>query len=212
MKYSIVILDDHEAISKAVSMTLIKGGYEVTISKSPSNLLGLIRNQKFDLLILDYEMGPTTALDLIPEIRKINKVLPIAIYTMHNEPWVVSLLVKYAVKGIIDKNDELSEVCNAVDKILENGEKYYSPSMLDTLLGILGDKTIKRKMQYSPSPREKEIINLLSHGYTSNEISEKLFLSKSTVDTIRKNILLKSDALNVSHLMRMAFLKGWIDS
>lgn len=212
MKHSIVILDDHEAISKAVSMTLIKYGYSVKTCKSPSDLIKRLKTEKFDLLVLDYEMGEKTALDVIPEVHKLAANLPIVIYTMHNEPWVVSLLVKYAVKGIIDKNDELSEVCKAADKILTSGEKYYSPTMLDTLLGILGDKTVKRKLQYTPSPREKEIINLLSYGFTSNEISEKLFLSKSTVDTIRKNILLKSDALNVSHLMRMAFLKGWIDS
>lgn len=163
-------------------------------------------------MILDYEIGAQNAIDIIPQIRSLQAELPILIYTMHSEPWIISLLVKSGVKGIIDKNENIRELEYGVNKILSQNERYYSPAMLKIILNIMGDDTIKTGLVYKPSPREKEIINLLSQGYTSSQISERLYLSKNTVDTFRKNILLKSGALNVSHLMRMAFLQGWIDA
>lgn len=212
MNYSIVVLDDHEAVSKAISGIFESQSYQVATSKSSLELLSLLQKQSYDLLILDYEIGTQNAIDIIPQIRSLQEELPILIYTMHSEPWIVSLLVKLGVKGIIDKNENIQELEYAVNKILSQNERHYSPAMLKIILNIMGDDTIKTGLVYKPSPREKEIINLLSQGYTSSQISEKLYLSKNTVDTFRKNILLKSGALNVSHLMRMAFLQGWIDA
>lgn len=212
MNYSIVVLDDHEAVSKAITGIFKSHPYTIATSKSSLELLSLLHKQPYHLLILDYEIGNQNAIDIIPLIRSIQNDIPILIYTMHNAPWIISLLVKIGVKGIIDKNETLSELEHAVEGILSKNEHYYSPSMLKIILSIMGDETIKTELIYKPSPREKEIINLLSQGYTSSQISEKLYLSKNTVDTIRKNILLKSGALNVSHLMRMAFLHGWIET
>lgn len=212
MNYSIVVLDDHEAVSKAISGIFESHSYQVATSKSSLELFSLLHKQSYDLLILDYEIGAQNAIDIIPQIRSLQAELPILIYTMHSEPWIISLLVKSGVKGIIDKNENIRELEYGVNKILSQNERYYSPAMLKIILNIMGDDTIKTGLVYKPSPREKEIINLLSQGYTSSQISERLYLSKNTVDTFRKNILLKSGALNVSHLMRMAFLQGWIDA
>ena len=88
--------------------------------------------------------------------------------------------------------------------------KYYSPTALNVVLSIMGDHSTEKAIVYTPSPRENEIIQMLSCGLTPDEIAQKLNLSKNTIDTMRKNILLKSGATNVSHLMRIAFLKGWI--
>lgn len=95
---------------------------------------------------------------------------------------------------------------------MEEQEKYFSPTALNAVLSIMGDQSAKRNLTYNPSPRELEVIELLSNGLTSEEISQELNLSKNTIDTTRKNILLKSGAINVSHLMRIAFIKGWIKS
>ena len=85
--------------------------------------------------------------------------------------------------------------------------KYYSPTALNVVLSIMGDHSTEKSIVYTPSPRENEIIQMLSCGLTSDEIAHKLNLSKNTIDTMRKNILLKSGAANVSHLMRIAFFK-----
>lgn len=129
---------------------------------------------------------------------------------MHTEFWIIKLLIKKEVAGIVSKNDNTSEIKKAIESILLTKNKYYSSTALNIVLSLVGDHSATDSIAYTPSPREKEIINMLSCGYTSEEIAQKLNLSKSTIDTMRKNILLKSGAINVSHLMRLAFIKGWI--
>ena len=210
MKYNIFILDDHEAIVKGLEVELSSEIYTISTSSKLLDLTQVLKVDKFDLLILDYELDECLVIDILPTIRKEHPDLPIIIHTMHTESWIIALLIKCEINGLVVKGDKIEELKTAVHKVLIAHEKYYSTSALNTVLSIIGDKSSKRALVYHPSPKELEVINLLSIGDTSEEISEKLFLSKNTIDTMRRNILLKSGAANVSHLMRIAFLQGWV--
>lgn len=212
MSHQVFILDDHAAITKGLEMELKDDSLQITSGYCPSTLVQSLNDGNIQLLILDYELKEGTALDIIPIVRKTDPDLPILIYTMHSESWILSMLIKQEVNGIVIKCDRMDEINKAVHSILIEHKRYYSPTALTTMAAIIGDQSAKRNMDYTPSPRELEIINFLSHGFTSEDISLKACLSKNTIDTMRKNILLKSGALNVSHLMRIAFIKGWIKS
>jgi DNA-binding CsgD family transcriptional regulator len=60
------------------------------------------------------------------------------------------------------------------------------------------------------SPREREVLLMLADGKKSKEIASRLFISKDTVDTHRRNILAKTGALNTAELIRKATRDGWI--
>ncbi len=60
------------------------------------------------------------------------------------------------------------------------------------------------------SKRETEVLNLIAFEFTSAEIAKRLFLSTHTVETHRKNLLIKLDARNVAGLVRRGFEKGII--
>lgn len=211
-KYNLFILDDHPAIVEGVCFLLKKENYDIHCSTVLSDLINFLKNNHVDLLVLDYELKDTSAIEIVPKLRQQQPDLPILIYTMHAESWIIQMLIKAEVNGIVTKGDKLDELKKAACRIMEEQEKYFSPTALNAVLSIMGDQSAKRNLTYNPSPRELEVIELLSNGLTSEEISQKLNLSKNTIDTIRKNILLKSGAINVSHLMRIAFIKGWIKS
>lgn len=182
----------------------------ITTGHHYSELYNYLNDHTPDLLIIDYEIQDKTALDVITYLQKKGVNIPQLIYTMHTEFWIIKLLIKAEVAGIVTKNDKIEEIEKAIHNILHEGNKYYSPTALNVVLSIMGDHSTEKSIVYTPSPRENEIIQMLSCGLTSDEIAHKLNLSKNTIDTMRKNILLKSGATNVSHLMRIAFLKGWI--
>lgn len=182
----------------------------ITTGHHDSELYNYLNDYTPDLLIIDYEIQDKTALDVITYLQKKGMNIPQLIYTMHTEFWIIKLLIKAEVAGIVTKNDKIEEIEKAIHNILHEGNKYYSPTALNVVLSIMGDHSTEKSITYTPSPRENEIIQMLSCGLTSDEIAHKLNLSKNTIDTMRKNILLKSGATNVSHLMRIAFLKGWI--
>lgn len=211
-KYNLFILDDHPAIVEGVCFLLKKENYDIHCSTVLSDLINFLKNNHVDLLVLDYELKDTSAIEIVPKLRQQQPDLPILIYTMHVESWIIQMLIKAEVNGIVTKGDKLDELKKAACRIMEEQEKYFSPTALNAVLSIMGDQSAKRNLTYNPSPRELEVIELLSNGLTSEEISQELNLSKNTIDTMRKNILLKSGAINVSHLMRIAFIKGWIKS
>lgn len=67
---------------------------------------------------------------------------------------------------------------------------------------------MKQVINKSVSRREREIINLISQGLTSQEIGAELFISLNTVQSHRKNILAKLDVNNIAHLVRRSFEIG----
>lgn len=208
---NLYILDDHPIITEGITQLLANNQqYQITTGHHYSELYNYLNHTTPDLLIIDYEIQDKTALDVIAYLQQKSLHFPILVYTMHTEFWIIKLLTKAEVSGIITKNDKIEEIEKAIKSILEENSKYYSPTALHIVLSIVGDQSAAKAINYTPSPRENEIIQMLSCGLTSDEIAHKLNLSKNTIDTMRKNILLKSGATNVSHLMRIAFLKGWI--
>jgi len=62
----------------------------------------------------------------------------------------------------------------------------------------------------SISAREKQVLDLISHGLTTNQIASNLFLSSHTVISHRKKLLIKLDANNTAGMVRRAFEQGII--
>lgn len=208
---NLYILDDHPIVTEGISQLLANNHhYQITTGQHHSELYGHLNHATPDLLIVDYEIQDHTALEILSYLRQKALQIPVLIYTMHTEFWIIRLLTKAEVAGIVTKNDKIDEIEKAIEHILEGNSKYYSPTALHIVLSIVGDQSAAKLVNYIPSPREHEIIQMLSYGLTSDDIARQLNLSKNTIDTMRKNILLKSGATNVSHLMRIAFLKGWI--
>ena len=207
---NLYILDDHPIVTEGLSQLLANNHYQITTGQHHSELYNYLNHATPNLLIIDYEIQEHTALEVLSYLRQKALQIPVLIYTMHTEFWIIKLLTKAEVAGIVTKNDKIDEIEKAIERILEENSKYYSPTALNIVLSIVGDQSAAKLVNYIPRPREHEIIQMLSNGLTSDDIAHQLNLSKNTIDTMRKNILLKSGATNVSHLMRIAFLKGWI--
>lgn len=210
--YRIILMDDHPAILQGVENELTHHfpHAEFIGVPSPGMLYQKLEEKGADLIYLDYEYNGGNALDVLPRIRAIRPGIPVIMYTMHDEPWIITMLIKAQVQGIVIKGESLDDIGKSARSVLLRNEKYYSQTIYRILLSQAGDQDARDRLVYRPSPRELEVINLLSLGYTSEKIADKLCLSKSTVESMRKNILSKSNASNVSHLIRMAFMQGWI--
>ena len=160
--YNLFILDDHPAVVEGVCSLLKKENYNIHCSTVLSDLINYLKNNHLDLLVLDYELRDIPAIEIVPKLRQQQPDLPILIYTMHSEFWIMQMLIKAEVNGIVTKGDKLEEVRKAAYRIMEEQEKYFSPTALNAVLSIMGDQSAKRSLTYNPSPRELEVIELLS--------------------------------------------------
>ena len=116
---------------------------------------------------------------------------------MRNFDKAIELGEKSVASGYVLKNATREEIIEAI-KVVVSGEKYLSMEAASTM----------RENKNANIPvitrREKEVLQLIAEGMTNNEIAEKLFISSTTVDTHRKNLLSKFDTRNTASLIRLA--------
>jgi DNA-binding NarL/FixJ family response regulator len=104
--------------------------------------------------------------------------------------------------GYVLKNASQQEITDAIDNVVK-GKTYLSAEASHTLRS---DDAVTIVL----TRREKEVLGLIAEGMTNIEISNKLFISVSTVDTHRKNLLAKLEAKNTAALIKIAVSRGYL--
>lgn len=115
-------------------------------------------------------------------------------------------MIKKGVNGLILKTSDLNELTEAIKTVL-SGDFYWGKGVKK----IISSRNCDNHQNIVLTKRETEILTLISDGYTNQEIAGKLFICCSTVDSHRKNLLLKFRANNSAQLIKLAMLKGIIN-
>ena len=167
-----------------------------------------------DLLLLDLNMPGQSGVALVPKIKRIAPGTRILLYcTKVNERDVLSAL-RAGADGFLEKTCSRSDFLQAVDRLV-NGGSYLCPKSVNALARSLrrtvGQGATTNQGNSQLTPREKEIIAFVAAGDSSKEIAKKLFLSVSTVETHRANLMGKIGARNIAQLIQYALREGLID-
>lgn len=205
-KIKILIADDHQMFIDGLKALL---QFEKNIEVIAQALRGddaydILCKQDIDLLITDISMPGMTGIELTKKVKDKFPHVKVLVVSMYNDREIVSEILLAEADGYILKNTSKQELLSAINKLTDHGT-YYS----NEILSIMLEKIKKEKKQEGEtkllSPRELEIIKLIMQEYSSEQIAEKLFISKSTVDTHRKNILEKSQMKTLVGLCKFAF-------
>jgi DNA-binding NarL/FixJ family response regulator len=166
------------------------------------------------VVLLDLTMPEMNGLDTTRQLKKSFPDIKIIILSVHSEERHIVHMVGEGVNGYLVKNSELSEVINAVKAVHQKGF-YFNESVMRAIHSGMGNKHEKSYNPNSPlTAREKQILELICHEHTTQEIADKLFLSVRTVDGHRNNLLEKTGARNTAGLVIYAlrndlFNFGW---
>ena len=209
-KIDILLVDDHSLILSGISRILenmpeIGKVQAVTSGKEASSL---ITSRNFDLYILDIELPDTSGFDLIKQVRTKNEDARIIINTMHEQIWIVNKLIHCQVDAIILKSSESSVVEQAVRAVI--GGNSYCCSRFEHISQKLKNGKKKELLSDIPTKRELEVLKAISQGNSTIQIARMLNISENTVETYRKQLMLKFDAKNATDLALKALAKGWI--
>lgn len=124
----------------------------------------------------------------------------------------IQKLIKAGAQGYLLKNTGKAELELAIRSLVK-GENYYSQEVSNRIMEGL-QKRQKQDKDYQIvelTDREKEVLILIAEELTTNEIADKLFISKHTVETHRKNLISKLNVRNVNGLVKYAFQQGLVD-
>lgn len=202
----ILLVDDHALFTDGLKSILEQSGlFEMVRSTNrATDAIRMLRNQAFDLVLLDVDMPDRSGPEVLRDIRSEFPTMPVIMVSMHMERGIIQQVRKDGASGYVLKNAGKEEFLVAIQKVAGGG-MYFSSELMDRWMAREAEADPTQKGRAALSERELEIIRLLSEGLTSQEIADRLFLSVRTVETHRKSILDKLELKNVAGLIRYAF-------
>jgi DNA-binding NarL/FixJ family response regulator len=179
----------------------------VGLYKSGAETLKNIEKDQPDILLLDINLPDINGIDLCKQLKKSNSILKVIAISNYDEVSFIKRMLNNGADGYLLKNTDRVELLSAFKSVL-NGEQYLQRDIEKKLLNqSIGKKTIN-KLLVKLTRREKEILEAIAEELTTQEISEKLFISPKTVETHRMNIMSKLGAKNSVGIIKTAIENG----
>lgn len=200
MAIKVFIVDDHYMVIEGIRSLLQneKNIEWIGHAMNAESCLAFLKQQQPDVILMDISMPDKSGIDLCREVKqKYPSVFIVGLSTFNQQSFIQKMMDNGA-SGYVLKNATRDELMEGIEIVMK-GRTYLSDEASKVL----------RKNDDSDAPvltrREKEVLELIAEGMTNNEIATKLFLSSTTVDTHRKNLLSKLSAKNTAELVKLAF-------
>lgn len=206
----ILIADDHAIVRAGLRQFIVEEpGLEVTgEAQSGTEAVELVRNQPFDVVLLDIAMPDKNGIDALRQIKQIRPDLPVLVLSTFPEEQYAVNVMRAGASGYISKEAAPTQLVAAIRTVLQ-GRKYVGPTLAQILAAELnGDAT--KPLHASLSQREFQIFCKLAAGKSVSEIGAELFLSVKTVSTYRARILDKMNLKTNADLTYYALKNGLI--
>lgn len=200
MAIKVFIVDDHYMVIEGIRSLL---QYEKNVewtghAMNAASCLAFLRQQQPDIILMDINLPDKSGIDLCKEVKEAYPRIFIIGLSTFNQQSFIQKIMDNGASGYVLKNATQQELMEAIEMVVK-GKTYLSDEVSRSL----------RKNEDDSTPvltrREKEVLVLIAEGMTNNEIAEKIFISASTVDTHRKNLLAKMPARNTAELVKLAF-------
>ena len=199
-EYQILIVDDHPVVREGLRVILSQlQGVKCTLCESVEKLTNMLnRNIRHDLYILDLEFPKS---DIFPFLDRISQQFPdskILIYSMHEDPWMLSHIDPSKIHGYVSKSDSMDILLGAVNK-LRDGIEAFSEAYIMAKKKRKPSAASADKVELTE--REKQVLYYLSKGYTTQEIADKLHVSYFTAKAHRNHLAKKLNAKNAIEII-----------
>lgn len=199
MKTKVFIIDDHYMVIEGIrSMLQDEPEIEWTgYANAAGAALSFIQLHLPDVILMDINLPDKSGIDLCKEVLQKYPTVKVIGLSTFNQLSFISKMLDNGASGYLLKNASKSEILKAIETVMKRGQ-YLS----------LEASEMMKKNDEDEAPtltrREIEVLQLIAEGFTNAEMSEKLFVSVTTIDTHRKHLLAKFKARNTASLIRLA--------
>lgn len=204
----VLIIDDHKMVIDGLELMLASSEGIQTVGAALSAEEGIqqARDLRPDIVLLDINLPDVNGIEVCKTLKTELPEVKVIALTMHRESSLIKLMLQHGAKGYVLKNAGQDEVLKAIQTVYE-GKTYLEETVNEIVIQSL-QASGKQPDQSSPFPslsrREREILILILKEYTTQEIADALFISFGTVETHRRNMLIKTGARNTAGLVRIA--------
>jgi DNA-binding NarL/FixJ family response regulator len=216
-KKTILIVDDHTLFREGLRAIIERGpGYEI-IGEAGNSRQGLQMVEKYkpDLALVDISLPDRSGIELTRDIVKLSAKTRIMIVSMHSKTDYIVKAFQAGATGYVIKESAAAKLLQGIGAVLKGDyfmDAAVSQKVVEKLAGIKEKKVKVTNAAYDTlTPREQEVMIQVAEGLSTNEISERLFISPKTVENHRSRIMQKLGLHSTIELVRYATKLGLID-
>lgn len=214
MTIRVIVADDHAVIREGLRV-LLGSQKDIQVLGLASNgreAVQLVDEHKPDVVVMDISMPELNGVEAIRRMRPRHPHMQVVVLSIHETKRYVFQALQAGAKGYLLKETAWQEVVEAV-RAVQRGERYLSRRIADLLMDEIFEN-LETAASADPletlSPREREILQLVAEGRTSQEIGESLSISPKTVDSYRSRLMQKIGVSDLAGLIKFAIQHGVI--
>ncbi|MBT32722.1 MAG: DNA-binding response regulator [Thalassobius sp.] len=204
----VFIVDDHQMVIEGLKL-LLQDEEQISVvgnAMCAEQAEEGIEQSNPDVVILDINMPGINGIEACKKFIKKWPELKVLALTMHKESSLIKMMLGNGAKGYILKNAGKDELTQAIHTV-SSGKMYLDDLTNEIVIKAMaqGNKVEKSNGLFPKlSRREKEVLKLILDECTTQEIADKLFISFGTVETHRRNMLIKTGTRNTAGLVKIA--------
>ena len=196
-KIKIHLADDHQVLLDGLcNLITTHPNYEISgCSLDGTNLIGKVQKEKAGILVMDINMPNVDGLEVLKEFAEKKPPFDIIVLSSYDDLKLIKEVMKLGAKGYLTKQCAGENILEAIQAV-SDGEEYFCETVRTKIFSTFTKKnSVTTPNDYiidkNISFRELEILKLIALEYSTDEISEALFISINTVNTHRKNLIRK---------------------
>ncbi|MBI4536713.1 MAG: response regulator transcription factor [candidate division NC10 bacterium] len=210
----VLVADDHPVVRAGVRM-LINSETDLEVIGEASDgaeCLEQVAKLKPDVVLLDLSMPHLEGVSALRVIAQRHPGVHVLVLTMHEDPVYARQILDAGGSGFLIKRAVDVELATAI-RAVHRGEVYLHSSLTGYLLdvGTEGRREARGAADLRPeslSQREQQVLQLLAHGYTNQQVADRIFVSVKTVETYRARVQEKLNLKTRAELTRYAIEHG----
>jgi DNA-binding NarL/FixJ family response regulator len=204
----IALADDHKIFRDGVRMSLKKheGLKILWEADDGKDMMHKLKLKKPDVLLMDIRMPEMDGIHALQLIRKEYEEVKIIILSMYDDKEIITKMMEFGANAYLSKTTEPDEIFKAIIGCIN--DNFYFNELVNSavLLKLQQKKTVRKYLHATVKFNEKElkILKLITEDKTTEEISDDVFLSPRTVESIRQNMKEKVGAKTIAGLVMYA--------
>jgi DNA-binding NarL/FixJ family response regulator len=203
---NVVIVDDHVALRRGMELLLRRAGHHVVgTADDAESGEALIQRRRPHVALVDLALPGKSGAELTRSLLATDPTLRIILYTGAADERQLLAALDAGAAGVALKSGDPQELEQAIRSVAA-GDDYLDPR-LTPLLSRAANGAVK-----TLSPREREILGLLSRGLSGEQAAKQLYLSSETVRTHVRNAMTKLGAATRAHAVALALQRGEISA
>ena len=208
----VVLADDHALVRAGIRALLEKIDRVEVVGEAGDGerALELVQDLQPDVILLDIAMPGLSGFDVLKEINEKSPSVKVVILTVHDSEDYALHALRSGAEGYLPKSAASAELELALDHVMR-GEKYLSPSIARKVVFeyLKGTHSGRAELAHL-TPRQREVLTLISQGHSTKDIARILNISVKTVETHRAQLMERLDIHDVAGLVRYAIRTGMV--